>query len=101
MSDVRSSEKGEKEEEKEMGKFFSFILTCLQNGKYYVIQRGGGIVFQWIHIPHFRSFILLYILGKEAGKKEKRKETFFYLHSKEKMAQLRKLGFWNGNDLKN
>ena len=45
MSDVRSSEKGEKEEEKEMGKFFSFILTCLQNGKYYVIQRGGGSFF--------------------------------------------------------
>ena len=46
MLDVRSSEKGEKEEEKEMGKFFLFILTCLQNGKCYVIQRGGGIVFQ-------------------------------------------------------
>lgn len=92
MSDVRSSEKGEKEE-KEMGKFFSFILTCLQNGKCYVIQRGGGDRFSMNTYTPFHKLILLYILGKEAGKKEKRKETFFYLHSKEKMAQLRKLGF--------
>ena len=55
--------------------------------------RGGDRFSMNTYTPFQKLYIAIYILGKEAGKKEKRKETFFYLHSKEKMAQLRKLGF--------
>ena len=76
MSDVRSSEKGEKEEEKEMGKFFSFILTCLQNGKYYVIQRGGGDRFSMnTYTPFQKLYIAIYI-RKGSWKKRKEERNF-------------------------